>query len=137
MATTTDYQHAHRNNGRREENTVGGEYIPAEDGSLAIGDSAIVCSLPKNVVLEGIKVVGIGIGTATQPTVTINSVAYTQASGDCEDNVLELTVAAPVLLTDAEQVILKADAIISAGRIIVLPRFVEFDLTTGNRVEAV
>jgi hypothetical protein len=134
---TIDIQYAHRNNERRISGTVGGELIPSENGSLPIGDLATVCSLPKNVVLTGIKVVGIGLGTATVPTVTIDSVAYTLAASDIDDDVVELVVAAPVLLTDAKDVNFSADAIVSAGRVVVLVEFIEFDLTNGNRVEAV
>ncbi|RLB10202.1 MAG: hypothetical protein DRG27_03545 [Deltaproteobacteria bacterium] len=131
-----DFQRVHRNNERREENTVGGEFIPADDGTLATGEGAIISSLPKNAVLVGITVVGIGLAAATIATVTIGGVGYT-AAVDINDGAAELAVNDPVLLVDAEQVILTADADITTGRVIVLPRFIEFDLTTGNRVEAV
>ena len=137
MATVTDLQRAHRNNERRERNTVGGEYIFSENGELAIGDEAVLASLPKNVILHGITVVGLDLGTSTVPTVTINGVAYTKSGSNIDGGVAELVVAAPILLKDAQQVIFKASAIVGAGRILVLPRFTEFDLTTGNRVLAV
>ena len=133
MAITTDFQYAHRNNERREENTVGGEYIHSEDGTLVAGDGAVVCSIPANSILVGITLVGPGLAAATKPVVTIGATAYTAAT-TVKDKALALVVAAPVYFPDAAEVKITADVDITAGRLLVLPRFIEFDLTTGNRV---
>ena len=130
-----DLTRKYRNCERREENTVGGEFVAVDGETLAIADVAIVAALPANSVLVGVTVVGMGLKAITKITPTIGSVAYPQVTLTAGNSVKPSAVAAPVLSVDTVPVQFVSDVLIDQGRIVVLPRFIDFDLTTGNRVQ--
>lgn len=130
---------ANRNCERREEEIVVAELFPATDGTLVLDDEYIVSALPANALLTGVTVVCVGTNAVADVNVKIGattiSVLDVPTTGTVKGTVTEEFFVSPVSIS----VVIPAgvgQANLTTGKLMVLVKFVEVDVTTGTRVQA-
>lgn len=135
----TDKTLAHRNCERRQEEIAVAELVIAEDGTLVMGEEYIVSALPANSLLTGITVVGAGLAAVTDVDVKVGATTVSLVDVPTDDakagTVTEEFFVSPVPISVTIPAGNLAD--VAAGKITVLVKFVEVDVTTGTRVQPV